>query len=341
MGVRGLHIPRMTRRKKWILGTLGAVVLVLGITAFALREGRPLSRHPTKPAEIGTVVVGDDWMATLDEPGSIEFETVNSADWQTYRSGLINLKDPAAQRAGVEDGWEDISLFFHALRHPTRGLYIVDTGIEKAMVETPDTAIIHGAFLHWLLNLDRMKIHEPLGTWLAKQSTPLQGVFLTHLHSDHILGLRDVPKGTRLFAGQGESAVKDPSFYAEGPLTEQLFEGHAPLEELPFRHEDAGRFPGVIDVFGDGQLFAIAVPGHTKGSVAYVARTTTGPVLMTGDTSHTAWGWEHDVEPGSFTRDPPANREMLLRLRKLAAEHPGMQLRFGHQLPKPEKHAAP
>jgi hypothetical protein len=30
-----------------------------------------------------------------------------------------------------------------------------------------------------------------------------------------------------------------------------------------------------------------------------LARTTTGPVLLTGDTCHTRWGWDNSVEPGT------------------------------------------
>jgi glyoxylase-like metal-dependent hydrolase (beta-lactamase superfamily II) len=88
-------------------------------------------------------------------------------------------------------------------------------------------------------------------------------------------------------------------------------------------------------VFGDGSFWAISVPGHTKGSNAYVARTASGPILFTGDTSHTVWGWENEVEPGSFTGDHAKNLENLLRLKKLAAEHPAMEVRLGHQaMPK-------
>ena len=95
--------------------------------------------------------------------------------------------------------------------------------------------------------------------------------------------------------------------------------------------DPSGRFAGVLDLFGDGSLFAILVPGHTAGSVAYLARTPRGPVLFTGDTSHTRWGWEHDVEPGEFTADRPKNAESLKRLRALVAEHPAIDVRLGHQ----------
>jgi hypothetical protein len=54
-------------------------------------------------------------------------------------------------------------------------------------------------------------------------------------------------------------------------------------------------------------------------------------VLLTGDACHTAWGWEHGVEPGTFSDDQQESAVSLDRLRQLAAKHPTMQVRLGHQ----------
>jgi glyoxylase-like metal-dependent hydrolase (beta-lactamase superfamily II) len=107
--------------------------------------------------------------------------------------------------------------------------------------------------------------------------------------------------------------------------------GKAPLREIHFSPDPGGEFDGVIDVFGDGTFWALSVPGHTPGSIAYVARTPDGPVLLTGDACHTAWGWEHGVEPGTFSDDRPKSAESLQRLERFAAAHPKMQVRLGHQ----------
>jgi N-acyl homoserine lactone hydrolase len=53
--------------------------------------------------------------------------------------------------------------------------------------------------------------------------------------------------------------------------------------------------------------------------------------LLTGDTCHTRWGWEHEVEPGSFTADSAKNLQSLKRLRALVAEHPSFEVKLGHQ----------
>jgi glyoxylase-like metal-dependent hydrolase (beta-lactamase superfamily II) len=114
-------------------------------------------------------------------------------------------------------------------------------------------------------------------------------------------------------------------------LVDSALEGKGPLRELRFQRDPDGVFDGVLDVFGDGTLWAIWVPGHTRGSVAFVARTPAGPVLMTGDACHTAWGWKNGVEPGTFSDDRQEGAESLARLEKLVARHPSIDVRLGHQ----------
>ncbi len=311
--------------KKTIL-FLGVLLGVLGAVGIG---GCAVTGHAVKPSALGSPSGSKAMLAVLDEPGPVTVETIASADWAVDRSGLINLSHEKAKAAGLHDGEEPIQIFFHVLRHPTRGTFIVDTGVEKALRDDPSKAAVRGpvaSFMH----LEKMKFHDPLGEWVAREKR-LDGVFLTHLHLDHVTGMADVPRGTPIYAGPGEATARSAMNFAVRSSTDRAFEGQEPISEWASQADPDGRFSGVIDVFGDGSVWAIHVPGHTPGSMAYVARTPNGPVLIAGDTCHTAWGWENGVEPGSFTADQAANAVALEKLRKLAAEHPGMSVRLGHQ----------
>jgi glyoxylase-like metal-dependent hydrolase (beta-lactamase superfamily II) len=141
----------------------------------------------------------------------------------------------------------------------------------------------------------------------------------------------DVPATVPLYVGKGEATTRSFSNAFVNNATNALLDGKAALHEWEFAGPADQPLSGVIDVFGDGTLYAFNVPGHTPGSTAYLARTPKGPILLTGDTCHTAWGWTHSVEPGSYTADGPLNRRSLLALRALAERHPGLQVRLGHQ----------
>jgi glyoxylase-like metal-dependent hydrolase (beta-lactamase superfamily II) len=286
--------------------------------------------HPTGPPSLGVARPARDLLAVVDQPGPVEVETVASADWAVPLGGLINLEHPRAREAGLKDGLEPIQVYFHAIRHPSRGLFLVDTGAERALRDRPDQAAFRGLVASQM-HLEALKVHMPLGDWLEARHEPVRGVLLTHLHPDHLTGMADVAAGTPVYAGPGEATERGLVQIFLQPNIDRALQGKGPLAPWPFAPEAGGAFEGVVDVFGDGTVWALWVPGHTSGSTAYLIRTPRGPVLLTGDACHTRWGWDHDVEPGTFSSDRPRSAVSLARLRTLVAEHPTIDVRLGHQ----------
>ena len=319
-------MPRTRFSWKTCTAGLVATLALAGLAASSCAA----TGHAVAPSMLGIPSGSAALVALLDQPGPLVVETVVSTSWVVDRSGLINLDHPRAREAGLKDGDEPIEVYFHVLRHPTRGTFLVDTGVERALRDDPAHVAIGGLVKHFM-HLEKMALERPLGDWLAASRVKLEGVFLTHLHLDHVAGLPDLARATPVYVGPGEAHQTSVLNLATRGTLDQELEGLPPLSEWPYRPDPQGAFEGVVDVFGDGSLFALWVPGHTAGSTAYLARTPGGPVLLVGDTCHTAWGWEHDVEPGSYTADHPANALSLARLRKLVAEHPGIDVRLGHQ----------
>lgn len=256
----------------------------------------------------------------LSSPGPIRHTAVVSARWTVPLSGLLDLSDP--KTAHLEDGPQDIVLPVHVLEHPEHGLFVIDTGVARELPIGPP--------LTWLA--DPVDVVEPLADIVARvgEGAELQGVFLTHAHLDHVLGLPDAPVHVPVYAGPGEEQARG----FDGRLmfgTVRRALGDRPLTTWGFADAPAlGAVEHAVDVFGDGSLYALWVPGHTPGSTAYLARTAEGPVLFAGDCSHTHFGWDNDVIPGNFTEDPEGNRESLAALRALAAEV-GARVEVGHE----------
>lgn len=286
------------------------------------------SSHPTRPAELGAPSSSSALRSAAATPGPVRLTRVVAADWAVDRGGLINLDHPKAEAAGLEEGDEPIQIYLYALEHPTRGTYLVDTGVAAAF-RAEETAPVSGMVAS-AMNFDALAVHVDTATWLAANG-PIEGVFLTHLHLDHIMGAPDLPDTVPLYTGPGEAAASGLlNMFVQG-TTDDLLAGAGPLREWRFAPDPDAAVEGVSDIFGDGSVFAIHVPGHTPGSTAYLVRTPDGPALIVGDACHTAWGWTHSVEPGSFNADGPGAAESLDRLQALAATLPGLRIFLGHQ----------
>ena len=303
---------------------------LLSCALILLLQGCALSTHPVTNATLGKSSSSAEMERLIDQPGPIQLETINSADWSVPLAGLVNLNRPAAIEAGLKDRDEPIQVYAHLLKHPQRGNFLVDTGVSKKLVDDPSKA-----GLNWLvqkvMHTEKLQLKQSTAEILQGMDGKLSGVFLTHMHIDHISGMPDIPNDVPLYICAAEStATNFKNMFVRG-ATNQLLQDKQPLQEWHFQPDPQNKFEGIIDVFEDGSVFAISVPGHTPGSTAFLIRTTHGPVLLTGDACHTRWGWEHTVEPGDFTEDNERNLKSLKSLKELVARHPQIEVRLGHQ----------
>ena len=313
-----------------------AVLLASLLALTALLSACTTTDHHVRPASLGRPVTLAAMEKAIDQPGPVELQTVNSADWSVPLSGLLDLNSPAAKAAGLVERDEPIQVYLHVLRHPTEGLYLVDTGFAAQSARDPGS-VGAGWLVRHEMRLAYLRHHKGPADVVRETNAPLKGVFLTHAHLDHIAGLPEVPLATPIYVGPGETAERHWTHLFIKGMTDQLFAGRPELQTWNFSEPvaqadpDTDRPLAVVDIFGDGSVFAIHTAGHTQGSTAYLVRTQGGPVLLTGDTCHTRWGWEHGVEPGTYTRDAARNLASLRQLKALVARHPQIQVRLGHQ----------
>jgi glyoxylase-like metal-dependent hydrolase (beta-lactamase superfamily II) len=301
------------------------IALIAAMAAFGCAQ----TTHEAIPASIGQPA---DWAvleAHLNEPGPINMQKVVAASWEVELSGMLNLDHPNAEAAGLENDSEPIEIYFYALNHPTRGTFLVDTGVARSIAQGSDDMPI-GWLVQSVMNTDALEVHVDTKTWLDANAVAPKGVLLTHLHLDHILGLTDMPRSTPIYVGPGEADDRRFLHLFGRSTTDENLQGLGPLNELQVARGAGAPF-AAVDVLGDGSLYGLHVPGHTRGSMAYLVRTTDGPQLLTGDGCHTAWGWHHDVEPGTFNTDSEESARSLAALRSFAKAHPEITVHLGHQ----------
>jgi glyoxylase-like metal-dependent hydrolase (beta-lactamase superfamily II) len=285
--------------------------------------------HPTTLADLGTPISSSAMEALIDEPGPVQLTTIGSS-WSAPLKGLLNLKDPKAVHAGLHDHKEPIQIYLQVVRHPNHGFFLIDTGVAEKFAKDP--AIVG---VGWVLRkhggIERMEGQPSTAAVIASQDVPLTGVILSHIHLDHVSGLPDIPQKTPIYIGPNEAnASLFLNMFAKG-TNDRMLAGRPPLKEFDIPADPDGKLEGAIDVFGDSSFFAILTPGHTVGHLSFLARTTTGPVLLATDVSHTRWGWDHGVEPGTYLWNREKSHKSLVELKALSDRHPAMTVKAGHQ----------
>lgn len=301
-----------------------------GLSALLFAGGAACAQthHPVVPSDRGEPSGWSELERAAAESGPVRFEKLVVADWEIDRSGLINLEHPKA--AHLDDGLEPISIFLYVIEHPEHGAFLIDSGVARSVAEHSEDVPIRFP-VSQVMPHETLRVRLDTASYLESRATPLAGVFLTHLHLDHVLGLTDVPRQVPLYVGPGETGDSRWSHPLTRATTDANLEGFGPLRQWRVSTPAPGQL-GVVDIFGDASVLGIHAPGHTDGNMAFLIRSTEGPQLVVGDGCHTAFGWRNGVEPGSFNTDGEVAAMTLQVLRDLAASHPRLSVHLGHQL---------
>lgn len=143
-------------------------------------------------------------------------------------------------------------------------LLLWDTGLDGALAGKPK-------------DKDGSVLKEKIVTQLARigvRPGDIEYVGISHYHYDHTGQLADFPEATLLQGKRDWEIVK--VWQAAEPRYRHWLTGGGKLELVE----------GDKDVFGDGKVIMIDLPGHTEGHHGLLVKLASGPVLISGDEYH-------------------------------------------------------
>lgn len=162
------------------------------------------------------------------------------------------------------------------ITHPAEGHILFDTGYAPRFFETtarfPERA-------YRLATPATLPPHERLSEQLARQGiavADIRAIVVSHFHADHIAGVGDFPRAAIVCARAGFDAIRSvgriagvrrgliPSLLTTDVEARTRFVEELPTISLP---ADMAPFERGHDLFGDGRLVAISLPGHADGQL--------------------------------------------------------------------------
>ena len=173
---------------------------------------------------------------------------------------------------------EWMPIWVWVIEHP-EGIFVIDTG-ENANINDANYFKSSGWFANWFnrtmfkFNVSsEQEIDAQLAT-LGIRPEDVKALLITHLHLDHIDGLRHFPK-TPIIVHQRE--WEKPY----GDLPKLYPDWFAP--ELVALDETYDCFDQAHYLTASGDLVAIHTPGHTNEHISYLLKTDQGDILFAGD----------------------------------------------------------
>ncbi|MCB9743636.1 MAG: MBL fold metallo-hydrolase [Alphaproteobacteria bacterium] len=227
---------------------------------------------------------------------------------------------------------------FGLLEHPREGLVLFDTGYAPRVGRGTWPGRVYRALAPFFVDEEG----AAAGRLRARGIDPgrIRHVVISHFHPDHIGGLRDFPNAT--FHARREALRR----VQMGRGLRRLTRGYFP-ELLPedfharvrwvgaLRDAGLGPFEGTADLFGDGSLRLLALPGHAAGQLGALATLADArQVLFAADACWSSRGYKELRLPSAATRlivhDRRAERSTLERLHALHLRDPALHIVPAH-----------
>ena len=281
---------------------------------------------PTRKAYTAPVSSWKNWDEVFAKPGEISCKTFHTGNLVIQNKLMLNLAHPEAR--DIKREVINVPVYCNLVRHAAEGDYLVDAGLDRTY-QTNAYGNLRGVLksILWPLKSYQKK-GQDIASLLEERKISLKGVFFSHMHADHISGVRDLKKDIKLFVD------RDEPDYTLGPLFDHdALDGFTTLFTLDFGAAPEMAPLGLcIDVFGDGSFWAVRTSGHRKGHVSYLVNGTNGTFLLTGDACDLKIGFEKGIGPGFGSYNKTNAQQSLNRMIAFTRRYPQVTVIFSHEL---------
>jgi N-acyl homoserine lactone hydrolase len=259
-------------------------------------------------------------------------------------TGSVEIRPPHARSTGAPVVWWLLTSRRWTRPRPINvyvitvesGIVLFDTGQDLRSV-TDATYFPRGivGFLYRRLARFTLADGDTLTQRLAAAGytiSDVHTVVLSHLHQDHIGGLRELGHARIVVSAAERAELGRPGAVLDGFLTEHIDIPGLRWDEVtpqPVDDPTIAPFRAAHDLFGDGRLLLVPTPGHTRGSMSLLLRERGMPhMLFVGDLTYDLSSLAAEAVPGVGKR--PALLASSRLVNDYVRLHPGTLVLAAH-----------
>jgi glyoxylase-like metal-dependent hydrolase (beta-lactamase superfamily II) len=185
---------------------------------------------------------------------------------------------------------------------------------------------------------------ETLVAQLAQRgikATDINYVILSHFHADHIGGVRDFPTARYVYMKQAYEALRPlgrlKKVLGYGFLSQLLpddFLQRSSAVHFTTQNSSSLFYPDFVpcyDLFNDGSILCIDLPGHAPGHMGLIIHAQEGTYCLVGDACWVSDNYLHGTQPHWLVRhlvlhDRNQYQQTILKLRQVHLLHPEIHI---------------
>lgn len=280
-------------------------VLLIGMLIVSACSTTPVPGPPAaRPAQ-------DVRLLTPANLPDVSFSIIKTGEFESRGALLFQGGQWGDKRVGVHSAI--------LVRHP-QGILLFDTGlgdnIDRQFADN---------ISFWRKPLLAYQKKSSVHAQLPPELTP-ERIFLSHLHWDHASGIEDFPRAEIWVSRAEYTAERDK--HSPLALPGQINNPQLKWHFISFASPRYENFAESLDVFEDGTIVLVPLPGHTPGSTGMFVNLPSGKrFFFIGDASWALEGAQNTVpkywlSSALFDHDKSVAQATLIGIHQLMERHP-------------------